>query len=242
MRIKGHKFLPSRNCCGASPFFTLVELLVVVGIIAMLVAILLPALNKAKEGAARISCRNNLRQIGLAAICYSNDYNSYFPDLDNPALGQGNLFTVMSTGIDVIKPYSSTGQIFYCPSGWRKYGDYKGPWINAAGYTSVLTGYNLIFGPHTGVDSPQIRFQTYPAYPVPSTNRGGNVVSNPVIVADIVDCGNILAAAGRSNHARASYIGKPYGGNFAYLDGHAEWRDFTDLKYQFAISSFRFYW
>ncbi len=59
--------------------FTLIELLVVIAIIALLMAILMPVLRKAREQGKDVVCRSNLRQIGLAANFYAEDYDLYIP-------------------------------------------------------------------------------------------------------------------------------------------------------------------
>src|SRR4029078_9513951 len=61
--------------------FTLVELLVVIGIIALLVAMLLPAMNRARESARATQCMSNLKQINLAMLMFANANAGYLPQI-----------------------------------------------------------------------------------------------------------------------------------------------------------------
>ena len=69
--------------------FTLIELLVVIAVISLLVSILLPSLNMAKELARRAVCASNLRTAGQAVYIYSEDYDARFPDLGASVSGEG---------------------------------------------------------------------------------------------------------------------------------------------------------
>ena len=97
--------------------FTLIELLVVIGIIAILAAMLMPALSKAREKANQADCMSQLKQIGLALKMYANDQRGWFPAvLDDDGTVSDKTHNTPGLGVLLRDDYIETAKIFVCRS------------------------------------------------------------------------------------------------------------------------------
>jgi len=237
--------------------FTLIELLVVIAIIAILAALLLPALARAKEEGNRAVCKSNLHQLGIGALMYGNENRNYLPDMrvypyvsPNPATppqpsGPGNwAWDVSDYFIQIMQGYGATRDVFYCPSNKQFNSDLS--WyfdVTNSSYFKI-TGYLWLLNGQKNI--PPLYYRTNLAgasVPLPGGLIAMTPPSKTEYVMDLVvslngDYTDIKAGEfsgnplikQRTNHL----IGKKAaGGNIVFEDGHVDWRPFKQMTNHF---------
>jgi prepilin-type processing-associated H-X9-DG protein len=177
--------------------FTLVELLVVIGIIALLIAILLPSLNRAREQANRAKCLANLRSLGQAMVLYANDHKDRLPN-GNPLGSAYDYDAVNRVLVALAERYVGTAGVFHCPA------------------DTDPAPQAITTADHLQPDSARVSYDFYSVFWQPERGPKLARLGAEAPVAWDLNVAPDPADAQAVNHG-------PKGGNIAFGDGHVEW-------------------
>jgi len=207
--------------------FTLIELLVVIAIIAILAAMLLPALAKAKDRARRVNCMSNCRQLGLGSQMYASDFNGHLV-IDT----RGQPANTWLNGVDDLAwlhpTYVPNVNAFLCPATknnvrtntlldpWSRQTILRDLMDNAIGGANGTNGHSYeVLGEVRTIKVTQAFFQSY-TFKFHPPIGGKPSPSNFWLLHDTDDTGVNNAWDKPDSHGDA-------GGNVAYCDGRASW-------------------
>ena len=240
-QLRAFDGVPSLGRPGAAGAFTLVELLVVIGIIALLITILLPTLSQAREQAKRTQCGAGLHNLGIAFNVYANENKRKLPQ----HMGAGNnwLWDIPIETRDQIIKAGAVRDSFYCPSGDLQNNDTL--W-NFNGW--CVTGYYFLTYRLNGPLAGPGNFLQYPVGfpddPFRKLRRRVDVprASEVELVTDATLSRGVPPnrfftgvnggfPSHRSNHLTRH--NQAAGGQVLFLDGHVDWRNFRDMRVRF---------